>query len=77
MQGHRSGLLRSFNAVLGLPLLPRRMRDEAAPHVTAGDRAAPGRLPLHKLVPWFIVGFLALAALRSANLGPTAALAPT
>ncbi len=33
------------------------------------------RLPLHKLVPWFIVGFLALAALRSANLRPTAALA--
>jgi len=65
--------------VLGLSLLTRRMRDEtdeAAPHVTAGDRPAPGKLPLHKLVPWFIVGFLALAALRSADLVPHAALTP-
>ncbi len=65
--------------VLGLSLLTRRMRDktdEAAPHLTAGDRPKPGRLPPHKLVPWFIVGFLALAALRSANLVPTVALAP-
>ncbi len=65
--------------VLGLSLLTRRMRDEtdeAAPHVTAGDRPAPGRLKLHKLVPWFIVGFLAMAALRSAGLVPEGALAP-
>ncbi len=66
--------------VLGLSLLTRRLRDEtdeAAPHVTAGERPAPGRLPLHKLVPWFIVGFLVLAALRSAGALPEAALAPT
>ena len=65
--------------VLGLSLLTRRMRDatdEPPPHLTAGDRPKPGRLPLHKLVPWFIVGFLALAGLRSANLVPTVALAP-
>ena len=65
--------------VLGLSLLTRRMRDEtdeAAPHVTAGDRPAPGRLKLHRLVPWFIVGFLALAALRSTGLVPEGALAP-
>lgn len=65
--------------VLGLSLLTQRLRDEtdeAAPHVTAGDRPAPGKLPLHKLVPWFIVGFLALAALRSADLVPHAALGP-
>lgn len=66
--------------VLGLSLLARRLRDEAdeaAPHVTAGDRPAPGRLPLHKLVPWFIVGFLVLAGLRSASLIPSVSLAPT
>jgi uncharacterized integral membrane protein (TIGR00698 family) len=63
--------------VLGLSLLTRRMRDEtdeALPHVTAGDRPAPGKLPLHKLVPWFILGFLGLAALRSMDLVPHAAL---
>ena len=32
--------------------------------------------PLHKLVPWFIIGFLALVAARSADLLPHAALAP-
>jgi len=66
--------------VLGLSLLTRRMRDETderAPHVTAGDRPAPGKPPLHKLVPWFIVGFLVLAGVRSAGLIPNASLAPT
>jgi uncharacterized membrane protein YadS len=43
---------------------------------TEGDRPAPGRPPLHRLVPWFILGFLALAALRSAGLVPQAALGP-
>lgn len=65
--------------VLGLSLLTRHLRDEvdeAAPHVTAGDRPAPGKLPLHKLVPWFIVGFLVLAGLRSADMVPHAALGP-
>ncbi len=65
--------------VLGLTLLTRRMRDETdepAPRLTAGDRPAPGRLALHRLVPWFIVGFLGLAAARSAGLVPAMALAP-
>jgi uncharacterized integral membrane protein (TIGR00698 family) len=65
--------------VLGLSLLTRRLRDqtdEPAPHTTAGDRPAPGKLPLHKLVPWFIVGFLLLAAVRSAGLLPSVVLAP-
>ena len=65
--------------MLGLSILTRRLRDqtdEPAPHVTAGDRPAPGKLPLHKMVPWFIIGFLALAALRSANLVPVATLGP-
>ena len=34
------------------------------------------RLAWHKVVPWFIIGFLALVALRSANIVPTAALSP-
>ena len=45
--------------------------------MTAGHRPAAGRLPLHTLVPWFIVGFLVLAGLRSAGLIPRASLAPT
>ena len=65
--------------VLALTLLTRRLRDETdepEPHLTAGDRPAPGRLALHRLVPWFIIGFLGLAALRSGGLIPHAALAP-
>lgn len=66
--------------VFGLSLLTRLFRDEpdeAPPNVTAGDRPAAGGLPLHRLVPWFIVGFLGLGALRSADLIPHEALAPT
>ena len=37
---------------------------------------AGGRLPLSLLVPWFIVGFLALMIARSAGLLPDAAVAP-
>lgn len=65
--------------VLGLSLLTRRLRDEPdepMPHVTAGDRPKPGRLPLRKMVPWFIIGFVGLAALRSGSLLPGPALAP-
>lgn len=53
--------------VLGLTLLTRR---------EIPDTQAPGRLPLHRLVPWFFLGFLGLAALRSLDLIPTAALHP-
>jgi uncharacterized membrane protein YadS len=35
-----------------------------------------GRTAVHKLVPWFIIGFLGLAAARTAGFVPTAALAP-
>ncbi len=54
--------------VLILSMLTSKLRDETdepAPAVTAGERPPPGRPPLHKLVPWFIIGFLALAAARS------------
>jgi uncharacterized integral membrane protein (TIGR00698 family) len=43
----------------------------------AGGKAAGASRPgLSRLVPWFIVGFLAMMALRSANLIPEAALPP-
>lgn len=64
---------------LVLSLLTAKLReepDEPAPHVTAGDRPRPGRPALHQLVPWFIIGFLAMVVLRSAGLIPAWALAP-
>ena len=65
--------------VLGLSLLSRRLRDEpdeAAPAVTAGDRPKRGRPALGELVPWFIVGFLVVLALRSAGVIPARLLRP-
>lgn len=65
--------------VLALSLLTRRLRDETdepAPAVTAGDRPKRGGPALHELVPWFIVGFLVVLALRSAGLIPSSLLVP-
>jgi len=65
--------------VLGLSLVAGRLRDEpdeAASHVTASDRTGRRRPALHELVPWFIVGFLAVAAARSCSLIPGAMLVP-
>ena len=65
--------------VLVLSLLANRLREETeppAPHLTLGKRSARARPPLHQLVPWFVVGFLGLAALRSAGLVPHEALDP-
>ncbi len=65
--------------VLCLSLLTRRLRDETdepAPGVTAGDRPKRGAPALHELVPWFIVGFLIVLALRSANVIPADMLLP-
>lgn len=65
--------------VLLLSLFASHLREEAgepAPHVTAGDRPKPGRIAVHHLAPWFILGFLALAGARSAGLIPEAALGP-
>jgi uncharacterized integral membrane protein (TIGR00698 family) len=65
--------------ILALSLAAPRWRqetDQPAPRVTAGDRPAPGRPAIHRLVPWFIIGFLGLGALRSAGLIPEPALAP-
>ncbi|GAA4256309.1 putative sulfate exporter family transporter [Azospirillum formosense] len=40
-----------------------------------GEKGARAGVPLRRLVPWFILGFLALAGLRAAGLIPEAALA--
>ena len=56
--------------VLALSLAARRLRDGA------GDRPRRGRPALGELVPWFIVGFLSVLALRSFGLIPAAALPP-
>ncbi len=42
----------------------------------AGGGGGGGRVRLHRLVPWFIVGFVALATLRAAGGVPDAALPP-
>jgi uncharacterized integral membrane protein (TIGR00698 family) len=55
----------------------REETDEPAPGVTAGDRPNAGKPALHQLVPWFIVGFLLVAGLRTAGLIPVRVLAPT
>ncbi|WP_334185115.1 YeiH family protein [Novosphingobium sp.] len=62
-----------------LSLLAPRLReetDEAEPGVTTGDRPALGHLPVHHLVPWFILGFLALITLRSLDLVPHGLVVP-
>lgn len=56
--------------VVGFSLFGRALRGGAA------EAAAPQRLSLFRLVPWFIVGFLVFAALRSLALVPDAAIAP-
>jgi uncharacterized membrane protein YadS len=65
--------------VLGLSLLTRRWRNEPddLAHVTAGERPTSGQMPLHRLVPWYIVGFLVLAGLRSVDAIPHGILGPT
>jgi uncharacterized integral membrane protein (TIGR00698 family) len=65
--------------VLCLSLLAGRLRDEAdepAPAITAGDRPHRGGPALHELVPWFIVGFLVVLALRSTDIIPAGFVAP-
>ncbi len=51
--------------VLAMSLLSRRARH---------DR--PGRTPIRDIVPWFILGFLAMAALRAMGAIPEAAVPP-
>lgn len=58
--------------VLALSLMMRRQQAIAG---RAAGRA-PTRLNIGRLVPWFILGFLALAALRSLDLLPAPLLRP-
>ena len=58
--------------VLVLSLMMRRQ--QAGARRAAGQ--APARLNISRLVPWFILGFLALAALRSLDLLPVPLLRP-
>ena len=54
------------------------LRERRGAPAAGGARLADGRHPrAAALVPWFIVGFLLLAALRSAGLVPAAAVVPT
>lgn len=59
--------------VLVLSLLAPRLRPAEG---AAEDRPAPRRPALHRLVPWFILGFLAMMALRSLGLVPAGLLGP-
>ena len=55
--------------VVALSLLAPRLHG-------AAKQTGPRRFNIGKLVPWFILGFLCLAAFRSLGLVPTAAVAP-
>ena len=57
--------------VVALSLLAPRL-----PAAGATAKAGPRRLGFFKLVPWFILGFLALATARSLGLVPDASVAP-
>ena len=60
--------------VLGMTFLAPRLNGETpGPFPGPGTGRRPG---LFKLVPWFILGFLALAAVRSVGLVPNGAVAP-
>jgi uncharacterized integral membrane protein (TIGR00698 family) len=62
--------------VLGLSLISRRLPPEpkaGSDKIRLAKRSGPA---LHELVPWFIIGFLIVAAFRSFGLIPQAMLVP-
>jgi uncharacterized integral membrane protein (TIGR00698 family) len=64
--------------VLSLASSPDRDEtDGPARTVTADGGRRPGRLGLRECVPWFIIGFLALVAARSADVIPHALIGPS
>lgn len=65
--------------ILVLSLMSNRLREvsgEPAADARPASRPAARPLAVHRLVPWFIVGFVVMAALRSAGLIPAALLTP-
>lgn len=61
---------------LVLALGHRRQAKEAAANGTAAARGSKTSWPFLRFVPWFILGFVALALCRSAGFLPPALLAP-
>ena len=62
--------------VLFFALRHRRHAARAAAAAAPDDEVPPQRFQLTRYVPWFIVGFLALAALRSSGILPAAVADP-
>jgi len=62
--------------VLGLSLISRRLPPEPRAGADASGSLKRARPALHELVPWFILGFLIVATLRSFGLIPQAMLKP-
>jgi uncharacterized integral membrane protein (TIGR00698 family) len=66
--------------VLGLSFISRKLAEEpveaTSARRTAGDRPKAPRPGFQELVPWFIIGFLLVAAARSLELIPQSLLAP-
>jgi uncharacterized integral membrane protein (TIGR00698 family) len=56
--------------VLGLSLVSGKLREAPVEGRAAGDRPKAAGPRLHELVPWFIIGFLLVAAARSLGLIP-------
>ncbi len=63
--------------VLGLSLISRRLPPDPKAGLDETRIAKRSGPALHELVPWFIVGFLLVLALRSLGLIPKAMLPPT
>lgn len=61
----------------GLGSKLRDAAEETTPDVKAADCPKPDKLAIHQIVPWFIVGFLLVAGVRTAGLVPNSVLHPT
>jgi uncharacterized integral membrane protein (TIGR00698 family) len=62
--------------VLALSVLGHWLREDTDETSPSGTRPASRRVAVNKLVPWFIIAFLGMAALRTHGFIPEIALAP-